>query len=341
MFLLGASNSVVSDALFYVMSWTIDWVFFGLLSIVFDSFFVVAKLDLFGSTQLGQQLYESLTQRVYMIMSIVMVFIFAYNLLLYVMQPDGRYVKDNMKPATVLKRIVFSVVLLVMMPLIFRYMSTFQNHVLISDAIPSIILGKEQGRSRVMSKGKRIAIMTWTTFYHPYDSTTQTIKVYGDFINDPDAETCEDYFVKEDALSTNVEKNFLKGLLQNCNSNAAFNTHAFSFSGKDVKDSKIEGLYFASSIGAIIFIIFGIGYIYSIAGRIFRLFALQIFSPVPIMMRIFNIENFKTWFKDLIGTYLDLFIRVAVITFVLFMCSILPDIINAINTAVLNEILLG
>ncbi|MBR6072924.1 MAG: hypothetical protein IKP76_01205 [Bacilli bacterium] len=337
MFLSGDTMDIVNDALFVIFNNTIDFGIYALIDVIFNVFFVLAKLDLFGSTALGQQLYEALSQRIYMIISIVMVFIFAYNLLLYVMQPDGRYVKDQMKPTAMLKRIVFSMVMLILMPLIFRYMSLFQNHVLASDTIPAMILGKEQGVSRVMTRGKRISMMTWMTFVHPVNKT------YGDYINDYDAESCSEYFVSPSNDNFSVtEQGFVQSLIDNCEAQHPFWTTLVMKKSKTWSDNEhIEKFPIISSIAGIILLVFGIGYVYSIAGRLFRLFALQIFAPVPIMMRMFKKENFDNWFKDLLNTYIDVFVRVAVISFILFMCTILPDIINSINTAVLNEILLG
>lgn len=334
MFLAGSVESVVENSIFIIFNCTVDLGLYLLINVIFDVFFVLARLDIFGATSLGQQLYEALSQRIYMIISIVMVFIFAYNLLLYVMQPDGRYVSDKMKPTAILKRIVFSMVLLILMPLLFRYMSQFQNHVLASDTIPSIILGKEQGVSRVMTRGKRISMMTWMTFVHPEN------KSYGDFINNYDAETCDDYFIAPDSTGDKTTKGFVEAMLEVCKDDRPFLTTTM-VKKKSVWD-KLEKFPIVSSIGALLLLVFGIGYVYSIAGRIFRLFALQIFAPVPILMRIFNKEkNFDPWIKDLLNTYIDVFVRVAVISFILFMCSILPDIINAINNAVLQEVLFG
>lgn len=348
MFLTGDTISILRDALFHLVNNTIDYGLYTLVSVIFDVFFVLAKLDIFGSTPLGQQLYESLSSRVYTILSIVMVFIFAYNLLLYVMQPDGRYVSEKLKPTILLKRIVFSMVLLVMSPIIFRYMSTFQNHVLVTDTIPALILGKEYNGTDVMSKGKKMAMMTWMTFYHPEDKT------YGDFVRDYSATTCTDYFVDpnetadpNDANSakkyTEMERQFIQNMISTCTQKSAFNTHTMMPNSNMYKDdSGIEKLPIISSIGAVAILIFAIGYVYSVGGRIFRLFVLQIFAPVPIVMRIFDKDkNFGPWIKDLAGTYLDVFIRVAVITFVLYMCTMLPDIINSVSDAVLNEILFG
>ena len=251
MFLAGDTLDVVTESIYIIFNCSIDFGLYWLINITFDVFFVLARLDIFGATPLGMELYDSLSQRIYMIISIVMVFIFAYNLLLYVMRPDGEYVSKNLKPTLLLKRITFSMVLIIMTPLIFRYMSTFQNHVLASDAIPSLILGREQGTTRVMSKGEKISMMTWMTFIHPRNKT------YGDYINDFDADTCGQYFVDPNNANFTVsEQAFVQALIDNCSDGGGFKTTKIVKNAKSWKSDDIEKLPIISSIAAVMLLVF-------------------------------------------------------------------------------------
>ena len=343
MFLLGdLTNSVVMGAGYIILEQWLDFAIYALMSITFDVFFVIARLDIFGSTQMGQQIYDNFSQKIYMILAIVMVFVFAYNLLMYVMQPDGRFVSDKMKPTTILKRITFSMILIILTPLLFRYMSIFQNHVLVEDTIPSIILGKEAGHSKLMSRGKRISMMTYMTFFHPNPNNNPM--GYNDFINDIDSDTCNGYFKDPETIQPDnkTTKAFARGLIANCESEGPFDNKELIKSAGFFKEDNLEKMPIVSSIAGIAIVFFAIGYVYSVAGRVFKLFALQIFAPIPIFMRIFNKEkNYDPWFKEIKDTYLDVFIRVGVISFILYICSMLPYIIQSIDDAVLSSLLMG
>ena len=72
---------------------------------------------------------------------------------------------------------------------------------------------------------------------------------------------------------------------------------------------------FAALACAYVFFIYAI----DIGTRAVKLGVLQLISPVPVVLRIFpnTKKSFDTWFSHLKKTYLELFIRVAVIFFAL------------------------
>ena len=69
-----------------------------------------------------------------------------------------------------------------------------------------------------------------------------------------------------------------------------------------------------------------ITYCISVATRVIQLAYLQLIAPVPILSYISDPEgSFKNWTKQCMTTYLDLFIRLAVVYFAIFL---IMDIIS-------------
>ena len=66
-----------------------DVVAYTLVSMSYRIFLAVSELDLFGGGTAGAALYEMFTKKMYLVLSVVMLFIFAYELILLLINPDG------------------------------------------------------------------------------------------------------------------------------------------------------------------------------------------------------------------------------------------------------------
>ena len=107
----------------------------GMLYQVFES---VANVNLFS-----EEVFKDITSRIYIIMGIAMLFIFAYNLILMIINPEEK--KSTGQTTKVVKETIISLVLVILLPTIFNYMSIFQRHVLESGILSQIILGDTGG----------------------------------------------------------------------------------------------------------------------------------------------------------------------------------------------------
>lgn len=107
---------------------------YGLISTLYQLFVTVANVSLFSD-----EVFEQITGRLYVIMGIAMLFIFAYNLILMIINPEEK--KSTGQTTKIVKETIISLVLIILLPTIFKYMSIFQYHVLNSGIIGQIILG--------------------------------------------------------------------------------------------------------------------------------------------------------------------------------------------------------
>lgn len=108
------------------------YIFIGALYQVFEK---VASVNLFSV-----EVFTEITSRIYIVMGIAMLFIFAYNLVLLIINPDEKKGSNN-QMSKVVKETIISLALLVLLPTIFNYLYIFQTHVLESNIIGQVILG--------------------------------------------------------------------------------------------------------------------------------------------------------------------------------------------------------
>ena len=123
--LIGADWIIKALGLIFISF--LDRVAYSLLYMSYTIFMACSDLNLFGGTvEAALNLYEGFTQRIYSILSIIMVFVFAYQLILMIINPDG----DGTKSSTSLvKNTVIALISIAVLPTVYRYMTLFQHHV--------------------------------------------------------------------------------------------------------------------------------------------------------------------------------------------------------------------
>ena len=115
----------------------IDGVIYDLIYYVFQIFFFLARINIFGEDS-----YNDIVRRIYIILGIFMLFVLAYSLLRAVVSPDDFAKGENSFPNLV-KNVVISIVIIMVLPTVFSVAFNFQNAVLNNDTIPRLILGDE------------------------------------------------------------------------------------------------------------------------------------------------------------------------------------------------------
>lgn len=117
---------------------SINSMVYSIIELLYKVFVAVANVNLFG-----EDVFNKIVKRVYVVMAIAMLFIFAYNLVLMIINPDDK--KSTGQMTKMIKETIISLVLIVLLPTIFNYMSIFQRHVLDSNILGQIILGDVGG----------------------------------------------------------------------------------------------------------------------------------------------------------------------------------------------------
>lgn len=297
----------------------------------------IAKLyDIF--IELGSYFYDpgisSIYDRIRLIIGIFMVFRVIFWLIEALVNPDITRDKEK-NPKKIIFKVVLSAVLLVITPTLFEKAFEIQSIIMDNHIIEHVIIGDDNIIEET-SVGRYLAAEVFVNFYTP--------AVYKDDYNNSviltTSSNCIDLYTAYNSDGTlksddpNNDDITSKGNMYlelyrygtlNSLTNSCLSLKAPLPTDSSEKDYVIDfnGL-FATAVGVFIFWML-LMYCISLGTRYVQLIYLQIIAPIPIMCNLAPGKDnmFNKWVKQCTVTYLDLFIRVAVINFVMLLCCIL------------------
>lgn len=316
----------ISDA-FYGILLTLDYIVYICINFSYQLFEVVSKVEIFSNDELAL-----ITRRVYMILGIVMLFVFAYNIILAILNPDTVNGKDDKSFKGMIKNLVISVVLLITFPLICRYLQIFQNHIVEDNTLGKIITGSTVGSDYTKKAALEVPVTIFTAFYHPLSENGESVTMFecqhqgeSSYVNDAGktieltnigtAELCDRYVeLAEKAATGNI-----------------FDLNKF-MQDKELKhgiaDGKMEYLWLVSTIAGGLAAYMFLSFSLDLGVRAAKLAVLKLIAPVPIFVKVFPKQKsmYDKWQGEFIKTYLQVFERIIVIYFAIEVISFVRKI---------------
>ena len=294
------SNTLIH--LIRILFTVIDRVVYWALMQVYDLIEQISRVNIFGEGTLSE-----FSERIYMIIGVLMLFKLAFSIINYIVDPDK--LADNKKGfAGIVKNIAIMLVLIVTVPLIFKYAMALQYVVVSDNTIGRLITGKEGATTTHVGDNMSVAILSG--FIHP-DSGVK--------------EGCENWSQEcEDALKKyNLDQTY---------HNAYFGERGYNYllelamSTEEMGDGNYVITYnviLSTLVGGFttwILLMFCI----DLAVRIVKLGFLQLIAPIPIVTYMDDGGQgvFKKWVKACTSTYADLFVRLAAIDFAIYVISV-------------------
>ena len=134
---LGGLGTFVSNT-WMAICIALNWMVYSVIGILYEVFNAISNINLFN-----KEIFEGFTQRMYVVIGVAMLFIFAYNLILMIINPEDK--KSTGQMSKVVKETIISLVLVILLPTLFNYMAIFQKHIIDSNIISKIILGTTTG----------------------------------------------------------------------------------------------------------------------------------------------------------------------------------------------------
>lgn len=261
-----------------------DSLIYTLISWLFRAVFNLANFELYG-------VYEDIMDRVYVILGIFMLFKITISLITYLADPD----KINDKEQGISKlitRIITVMVMLIGLPTFFSLMTEAQNKIL--PVIPRIIINSPTTLSSdgVTEISERMA----TTMLNGFAQVKKGCN--------------------NDSISNPFE--FMKVVNDSCESEGDSNSDAYAY----------DYLPIVSTITGVIMIYVIFSFCISVAIRAFKLIILRSISPIPVLSYIDPKAEkdggaFSTWKKTFFSTWLELFINLGLIYFIIYIIDML------------------
>ena len=283
---------------------------YQLIAILYDLFMKVSRVEL-----LTNDYIQPIYQRITMILTIVMVFYVTFEMVKFVVQPDGFADKEKGAPKIVL-RMVLVVILIAFVPRIFGIAYQVQNKIFDTQIFSKVILGTSATKTDQL--GKNLSHNIFSMFYYVNDEIFTAKQLEQE-------SNCEKIPCKQ-LVSLNLYKLQQEGKIPLLNSGLnSKGNYTEPSTGETVKEYYIVfNWFFAVLVGGFIAYILLL-YCIDVGVRVVQLLYLQIIAPIPIMGYLSPKKDgiFEKWTKQCVTTYLDLFLRTGIIYFILLICEIL------------------
>lgn len=265
---------------------------YGFIVVLFNLFTSMTQLDI-----LEQSTINGIYQRITMIMTIVMVFYITFEFVKYVVSPDT--IIDKEKGAgNIVKRIIISILLIAFIPNIFSIAMELQDKILKTNVISKVIFGQEDFDYK--TAGSNFAGDTFAAFYRV----------------DCDEDCTESDREEAQKRVDDVIGTFKKDMgLYAITKGIAFDT----IDG----DIQFDGLLAVLFGGFTLYVLFL--YCMDLGIRYIQLIFLQIIAPIAAISYILPQKDgmLQKWSKQTLTTYVDVFLRIAILYFMLLIVSIL------------------
>lgn len=271
---------------------------YSVMSFFYDLFNNISQINILSTSDV-QPIY----QRITMILTIVMVFYITFQFVKYIVEPNAMTDKEK-GAGNILYKMIIVIVLIAFVPKIFEIAYDVQKAIISKNVISKVILGP-QAISDEENLGAAFSASVFNMFY--YVDAENTDK------NCHDGATCGQI----------VNKN-ISALKQEGNlSSLSVGLNEVDKSDEPLINFEFEGLLPTIVGGFIVYIL--ILYCIDVGVRWVQLLYLQLIAPIPILGYLTPKKDgiFQKWTKQCITTYLDLFLRVAIINLILLLCDTL------------------
>ena len=300
---------MIWDALNSLSAWLCKTIY-PLIAYAYKLFYNIGVLRIIKNDKI-----EPIYQRITLILGLVMLFVITFQLIQYIMEPDNFTDKEK-GFGKVMVRMVVSVVLIAVVPYIFDFAFEVQSDIMSNNLIPKIILG---GGETNENWGNELSATVFEKFYQVNPNLDSPV------CDDPSGTTAERIVnANLDDLRNNGR---LGTALDSClNEKDKNNTNE--------KKIQFDGIIAVLAGGLILWMM--MMYCLDLGVRVVQLTYLQIIAPIPIIMYMLPKKDgaFEKWTKQCLTTFLDLFIRTAIICFAVLIIDTLGASFKDITSSV-------
>ena len=294
----------------------IDSVVYGILEQIFQLIINLANFDLFSGNVL-----KEFSTRIYLILGLVMVFKLILSFIQMLIDPNRIDDKEN-GVFNILKRVVISMILIVLVPSIFTFAKQLQNQVI--PIIPKVVLGvpvdvdsslvasdatttdplarqEDENGNVMVSTGRLMAYYSFLPFFYYNDGCEGLKTLNGTTDGTPEISSVAEAF-----------------------------PHVNDKNGCSTTDDGYDYNYrmiVSTLVGAyLVYVLVTVAL--QIATRTIKFGICQLIAPIPIASYIdpsASKKAFDNWVSTSIKVYLDLFVRLIVVYFVIYIFRLLFD----------------
>jgi len=276
-------------------------VIYSLVGTFFKVVMYLADVRVFSDTDIS-----AFRDRIYMLLAIIMFFKIAISTIQYIVNPDELSNSDK-GVGSILKNAAIAIVLLVVVPEVFKFARAAQSD--ISGYIPSIIMGEKSNVVPNCSQPGQYGKIAC-------QAEQMSMTVLNVFVTDTDG--------KKSAQFRSLDE-FKSGITKNCKSGSVVPFNLVPYFVATDCDWNFH-ILLATGVG-ILMVVLVISMCVEVAIRVFKFTILELMAPIPIVTYIDKSKGgaFEAWLKECKDVYLDLFIRLIIIYFIIYAIDILAS----------------
>lgn len=302
---LGAVATIISD-MFRALFFLIDGFIYSFIPTVYNLMYSLYDFSTLVGEGTLNNILSSMTTTIYSFLAIFMFFRVAFSLITMLVDPS--VIDDKERGAKkIVTNIMICLVLIVVVPYVFRYAKVIQTRIIEDRLIEQIFVGETADDGYDL--GNEMALSVWSVFFRPIgDNNDSAVSAYNAVFNsnssDWDLKTLQNEL---DVKTTGI------------------------FAGDDAQYS-LSYVYFFSTLAGLYVAWMFIKVMIDVAYRSIKLFALELLSPIAIVSYIDPTSGkkglFSKWLNETVKTYASLFIRIFVFSFatVLFRAFSIRDV---------------
>ena len=352
---MGDSNltaaGVLSDAIRGLFSW-LDRPTFGLLSLVYQLFFNVASATLFSGPTI-----MNFFSRVQLILGVFTMFQLAMSILKGIVNPDNFFGKDK-GVKSIISRIVIALIMLTLITpisipaakneyekqinnngILFGTLYSLQHRLLSNNTLGRLILGTTDTSPSYISSDSDDELKTSSRIF-----TSTVLKAFYrinliDYNSRKHEAGKDDAVFNENRVCQDIDDDVLAAYTRldadpgeiidmvnaTCDSDGGIIKSVIRLF-KKLTGNEYYVFAYTPLLGAVVAFIFSfilLSFTVDVAVRAVKLSVLRLIAPIPIISYMnpngTKDNAFNSWVKTLTTTYLDLFVRLAVVYFVIFL----------------------
>lgn len=290
-FLAGLFDEEVTKG-FMKLCLTIDSAIYNVLSWLYSIFITIARARIFTS-----ETVKPFLDRIYLIVGIIALFFAAYTFMSLIINPEN-LTKGNSSPAKLIRNIIISVVAIVFVPTLFNFAYSIQGAIIDQNVIPKLFISNS---GMLMDESENNLNEFAVTIFE----SSFYVK-YPDYSESSNAVSCYDQ-AETDAIANNDISYFGTCL------------------GGVYEEKTIQYNYIISGIIGIVLVYVFATYCFDVGLRAIKLGFLQIVSPLPTLLYMVPGQDkvFKSWLKETLKTFADIFIKIFIMVFGVYMIQLI------------------
>ena len=300
--------------IFYIVVSWIDSLIYKLIATIFKIILYLADIQV-----LREGIMNDLTNKVYAFLAVLMFFKIAISTIQYIVNPDELSNSDK-GIGGILKNSAIAIILLVVVPEIFAFARSKQSY--IASYIPTIILDVEytgEGSSKHVELVRKEADEMATTTFNAFVLQKSGNGLAPIGRRSDNAPFDWDVARSDDDKEHNaIEGSIYYGCKKDCVDAVLFKFCIPSFSDADCS---YRYMMVWSTISGVLMAFVLVSMAVDVAIRAIKLSILEVMAPIPIVSYIDKAKGgaFEAWLKECKDVYIDLFIRLIIIYFAVFL----------------------